>query len=1068
MMVAASAMRCARQKAVLESLIEVFWASVCRGACVGNAATSDEAAAAVGKTPYLRGKTSSYRLRGGFTDRFARGADRRPRERGSGHISAIDLQSGVSQRPRNPPQRRRGEREADPLDSAAGREDSVSVSAKYGLVGRDDEFAVAAEAVRELTEARAAALVVEGEAGIGKTRLVQSIVGEARTRGVTVFSGQAHPFERTRPFGVVATALEVRRRSSDPRRAAIGELLGGQGRAATGGDGPDLQYRVVEEIVDLVEASCAEGPVLLVVEDIHWADIGSLLAISSVVRQLPLSALLVVVTTRPSPLSGEAARLLDDLVVDGARAIRLQPLAPDDVAALAGQVLDAGPGPTLTAMLAKAGGNPLWTIALLRSMADDGLLRRAADTVEATTSKLPPSFSDLVVRRLRHLPAATLELLQVTAVLGDTVSLRDVAAVVHRPPAELVAQLGDAFDAQLLDEAEGRVVFRHQLVHDAIYQHVPEPARRLLHREAAVALMVAGADPLDVAEHLVRGAERGDLQAVDWLRDAAREASAGAPLVTVALLRRAEALLPVGHPDADLLASEVVQALLRAGKVAEASANAEAVLARRHTPEVDIPLRLALLGALALQNRAAEVITVAEAALTGSTPLRPFEQVPVLAQQSWALTYSGDLRAGEVAADRALVLAEQVGHSALTVWALAALLVALGRQGRYGEALVHAQRAAALSADSRDARSLPLQPKFLLGLALFDCDRVDAARTAYREALDDEFGSGWWLSDTLMADAQACFVIGEWEDAVPRLIAGGRAARDKNHPLLLSQSLALRTVIATATGDHQTASELAAGIVGSLEGDELSYNAGVIANAVAGLKAAEGDAEGAYDVLVRCWRFEAAREDRFYHRWLAPDLVRLALALGHRDVAAEVAGAVAAGAALAQDVPTVNSLALRCQGLVDGLVEPLLEAVALARRVPHLIEHTGACEDAATLMARDGRRDEAAALLAEALERFEDAGADAWAGRVRAQLRSLGIRPGQRGPRHRPLDGWDSLTATERSVSLLVAEGLTNGAVARRLYVSPHTVNTHLRHAFAKLGVSNRVALAGVVHRTIG
>ncbi len=94
-------------------------------------------------------------------------------------------------------------------------------------------------------------------------------------------------------------------------------------------------------------------------------------------------------------------------------------------------------------------------------------------TVEATSSELPASLSDLVVRRLRHLSAATLELLQVTAVLGDAVSLRDVAAVPRRSPTEVVSQLRDAFDAQLLDEDGDRVVFRHQLVHDAIYHHVP-------------------------------------------------------------------------------------------------------------------------------------------------------------------------------------------------------------------------------------------------------------------------------------------------------------------------------------------------------------------------------------------------------------------------------------------------------------------------------------------------------------------------------------------------------------------------------------------------------------------
>jgi DNA-binding CsgD family transcriptional regulator len=704
---------------------------------------------------------------------------------------------------------------------------------------------------------------------------------------------------------------------------------------------------------------------------------------------------------------------------------------------------------------------------MLGSLADEGMLRRAGDCVEATASELPASLGDLVVRRLRHLPRATLELLQVTAVLGDAVSLRDVAAVARRPPAEVVGQLCDAFDARLLDEAGGRVVFRHQLVHEAIYRHMPPPARRLLHREAAVALMAAGADRLEVADHLLLGAERGDEQAVAWLREAARGAQAQAPLVAVELMRRAEALLPGGHRDADLVSAEVVQALLRAGEVAEASARAEAVLARRHAAGVDTPLRVALVGALALQNRAAELIAVARASLAGPARLEPSDQVLMLAQQSWALVYTGDPRAGESAAGRALVIAGRAGDAAMMVWALTALMVAVGRQGRYGQALAHARRAAALAAGSHDTRSLPLQPKFFLGLALFDCDLVGEARAAYRQALDDEFSSGLWLSETLTNDAQAAFATGEWEDAVPGLIAGGQAAQEKGNQLLVAQSLAYRAIIATATGDHRSAGELAAPIAGPLEGGELGYNAGILAFAVAGLKAAQGDRQGAYDLLLRCWRFDAARQCRFYHRQLAPDLVRLALALGHRDVAAEVADAVAAGVALAPEVPTVRSLALRCQGLVGGEAEPVIEAVALARRAPLLAEHAGACEDAAALLAHGGRRDQAAALLAEALERYEQAGADAWAGRVRAQLRALGVRPGPRGPRNRPAGGWQSLTGTERAVSLLVAEGLTNGAVARRLYISPHTVNTHLRHVFAKLDVPNRVALAAVVHHSI-
>ena len=951
------------------------------------------------------------------------------------------------------------------MDVPPGVGHAVEVSTGRGVVGRGGEFAVAADAVRRAGEGRASALVVEGETGIGKSRLVEVVEDAARSRGYAVFHGQAHPFERTRPFGVVANALDLRRRSPDPRRAVVAALLEGGSDPSTAAAG-SRQYRVVEEVVDLVETSCAERPTVLVAEDVHWADETSLSVISSLVRRLPYSALLVVVTVRPAPMSAAVARLLEDLSGGGALTLRLGPLDPADVVMLAERELGAPPGPRLTAMLGTAGGNPLWATALLRSLEKEGLLRRSDDAVEATTAELPASLGDLVVRRLQDLSPDTLQLLRVTAVLGDAVAVRDVAAVVRLGPAEVARSLGDAFDTQLLDEADEHLVFRHQLVHDAIYRHIPAPARRMLHREAAAALVASGADPLDVADHLLLGAERGDEEAAAWLRDAAREAGPRSPTVALELLRRAEALLPGGHPDADVVSAEVAEALLRAGEVAEASARAEAVLARQHAPEVDARLRLTLVGALALQNRAAEVVTAVRDSLTGPTPLGPFDQVPLLAQESWALTYGGDPAEGEAAARRALAVAEQAGHDAMTVWALTALLVAVGRQGRFGEALAHARRAAALAAGSHDVRTLPLQPSLFLGLALFDHDLVAEARTAYREALADELGSGWWLADTLMADAEACFVVGEWDDALPRLVAGGEAAREKSHPLLESQSLAHRTVIATAVGDLRAAHELSEGLAGSLAGDTLSYNAGVVAYAVAGLRAAEGDPTGAYDLLLRCWRYDTARGSRYYHRRLAPDLVRLALALDHRDVAVEVADTLDADVVLAPDVPSVRGVALRCRGLVDDAPDPLLEAVDLARRSPLLLEHTGACEDAASLLARCGRREEAAALLAEALERHERAGADAWAGRVRAQLRGLGAHPGQRGPRDRPQTGWESLTVTERAVSTLVAEGLTNGAVARRLYISPHTVNTHLRHVFAKLGVSNRVALAGVVHRS--
>ena len=165
---------------------------------------------------------------------------------------------------------------------------------------------------------------------------------------------------------------------------------------------------------------------------------------------------------------------------------------------------------------------------------------------------------------------------------------------------------------------------------------------------------------------------------MEWLRRAALEAASGSPLVSVELLRRAESLLPGGHPDADLVSVELVEALLRAGKTADGAARAEAVLARRHHhPEADMPLRLSVISALSILNQPDKLIDRAEATLAAVPDLPPADQSLVLAQTSLARSFAGDPVGGEDMARRALDAAERSGDTAMTVWSLAALSVAV-------------------------------------------------------------------------------------------------------------------------------------------------------------------------------------------------------------------------------------------------------------------------------------------------------------------------------------------------------------------------------------------------------
>ena len=180
-------------------------------------------------------------------------------------------------------------------------------------MGREAELAQARGLVSDLLGGQGSTLLIEGEAGIGKTGFVRWLIEEARAAGVTLFLGEARAFERTRPFGAVADALGLRRRSSDPRRAAVGRLLAGdtEARGSEAGAGQDLRHRIVEEVVDLLELECGQSPVLLVIEDLHWADGSTLLAVHSLMHRMVHVPLLLVLSLRPSPRSADLHQLYD-------------------------------------------------------------------------------------------------------------------------------------------------------------------------------------------------------------------------------------------------------------------------------------------------------------------------------------------------------------------------------------------------------------------------------------------------------------------------------------------------------------------------------------------------------------------------------------------------------------------------------------------------------------------------------------------------------------------------------------------------------------------------------------
>ena len=213
-------------------------------------------------------------------------------------------------------------------------------------------------------------------------------------------------------------------------------------------------------------------------------------------------------------------------------------------------------------------------------------------------------------------------------------------------------------------------------------------------------------------------------------------------------------------------------------------------------------------------------------------------------------------------------------------------------------------------------------------MALADADRLDEAKDAYAQALEEseELGSAWLRPDMLMLSGELRFLAGDWDDATAELEPGLLLAAQHGQRISINQSRAYQAVVATARGNLAAAKAALTSVADQLNADAPWYGAEMVAFAAALVAEAEGDESRAFQALRRSWQYDLEREIRYYHRYLGPVLVRFALTLGQADLAHDVVAVMEDGAALAPEVPTVVCAALRCRGLLEGDPEPLLEA----------------------------------------------------------------------------------------------------------------------------------------------
>ena len=896
--------------------------------------------------------------------------------------------------------------------------------------GREREWATVLGLLTAVEAGRPGVLLVEGEPGSGKSLLVEEAVRAAAARGVACVAGRAHELGRPGP--------------AEPLLCALGEP-------------PVQEPWVTERIRANLEKRAGEGPVLVSLDDLHWADPATIGAVQTVSWHLachPVGWLL----TRRTAGQDASARLFDLMEQRGAERRTLGPLADEALAEIVVDVLGARPDPGLLALAEGAGGNPYLLIELLTGLRDEGAVRVSGGRARLSSARLPDRARAGVARRLGGLSPRTRHLLTVSAVLGRSFSPEDTAGVLGATPAGIMPGLEEAMASGVLAATPDALCFRQELVRRVLVESVPAPVRQALHRQIGELLIERRGAVAPAASHLVQGVRPGDEHALARLDEVIAAVLPRSPDSAAQLAVHALELTAPAGPDRPERTLTAVRALAAACRLDEAVRLAHAAFAQPMPAASCARLRCLLAEILQLRGRPAEAADEASAALAEPClpgGVRDDAELALLNAQAGA---------GERVRERAEAIVSAAGEhgDALVAGALVTLALAEWDAGRLSAGLALAQEAVRREA-SADRRRV--HPRVVLAMLLADVRRDRSARTVLAGAGDDALGRLAWAAAPAILRARAYLSEGRFHDAAAEAESGLAATCGLGPQVLVWSGLTVLTASALRTGDVGAAHRYVTGAARRTPWPGDAYPRTGFALAAAQVtEAREGTA-----ALTET--FGALCEDVLRHRWtLAADpaaaawLVRTARGLGDQANAERVAAAADRLAEENPAFPGARAAAAHARGVLDGLAESL-ERAATAHPEPWA--RASAIEDLAVLTAPPGAvgdvRLRAVAAFDRALAAYESIGATRDAARVRRRLRRLGVRRRHWSHAERPVSGWASLTDTERAVSELVAQGLTNSQVADQLFMSTHTVAFHLRHVFRKLDIGSRVELARLV-----
>jgi ATP/maltotriose-dependent transcriptional regulator MalT len=955
------------------------------------------------------------------------------------------------------------------------------------LAGRRAEIALLVARLDALSAGSSRVVEILGEPGIGKTRLLAELAARATDIGRTVLWGSATEFEHDVPFGVFADALDAHLASLDPARlealdaesvALLPTAFPSMPSARSTSSAPNMmdaeRYRLHRAVRDLLHALAGDGGLVLVLDDLHWADEASVELLGYLLRHPPAGPLLLAMACRPRQASAQLFRILtlgsQQGVVDVIEVAALDAADADELMPVS---LGA---PQRRKLYESSGGNPFYLQALARAANGSGILHQAGFDLD---SEVPAAVRAVLLAELAALTPRELLAARAAAVAGGEFDAGLMAEIAELAPGEALVAVDRLAAMDLIRAAgvSGRFQYRHPLLRSVAYQSAGAGWRLAAHARAAAALGERGASAVERAHHVERSAAPGDVAAAGVLAEAASATMHTAPATAAHLAGAALRLLPhdaASTPqrlgllglraralgvtgrlhDSHETLHEVLR-LLPAEYAVERARTASFCATIEHLLGWHAEARALLRGELAAigDGDSTAAATLMLGMLSGQMVLGDFT-----AQEEWIIAA---LDAARRSADPGL-LAMVLGVCAVTSYTTGDINPRTVGWLDEAAGIVDALPDGDLAQHIEAAVWLGMAEVYLerLGDALRHLDRaLRLARATGQNHLVSYLHVNRGTAHALVGDlraASACF-----DDALEAALLNGSDD-------MQSMALGYQCWVTLWMGDVPRALRLGKEAV-ACAGPDSNWRSGMANGMYAQALLFNGDPATCVDVLVRAGggpdlpRLDTVSRSTWYHLLAAADSTA-----GHPDRATDWADrAEAAAAPLGLPMRSAFAKLARAQALLTGdpaAALPHIDAAAEMFATIGVPVENGRCHVlAGVALGALGEVDRARDRFAQARTLFEGCGAQLFLDLAAREERRMNARMPRRSRQAAADDGGtDQLTRRERDVATLAAEGLSNRQIAEKLFLSSRTVELHLSRVFVKLGVSSRAALAAL------